>query len=73
VTSIPHPLGGKTSIAIAVMLSLLAVPYALPGLTRFRIARAPWDKTPAEVATTTTAPTSAAQLTQGGHRHQRSA
>ena len=43
----PHPLAGKTSIAIGVMLALLAVPYVSPALARFRIARAPWDHTAA--------------------------
>ena len=62
----PHPLTGKTSITVAVMLLLLAVPYASPGLTRFRIARAPWDGAPlAEVTNAALAPTSTAQLTHG--------
>jgi lysophospholipase L1-like esterase len=61
-----HPLGGKTTIAIAVMLSLLAVPYVAPGLERFRIARAPWDHSvTADVVSAAAAPTSAPQLTQG--------
>lgn len=61
-----HPLAGKTSIAIGVMLSLLAVPYLSPGLSRFRVARAPWDHTvTADVATLAATPTSAPQLTQG--------
>jgi lysophospholipase L1-like esterase len=38
-----HPLFGKTSAAIGVMLALLAVPYASPKLSKFRVARAPWD------------------------------
>lgn len=61
-----HPLAGKTSIAIGVMLSLLAVPYLAPGLARFRIARAPWDHAvTADLAAAAAAPTSAPQLTQG--------
>lgn len=43
-TGVSHPLADKTSKAIGVMLALLAVPYLAPGLTRFRIARAPWDR-----------------------------
>jgi lysophospholipase L1-like esterase len=43
-SSVAHPLGGKTSIAIGVMLALLAVPYASPRLERLRVVRAPWDK-----------------------------
>lgn len=55
----------KTTMALGVMLALLAVPYASPKLARFRIARAPWDHSaPAEVATATT-PTSKTELTQG--------
>lgn len=43
-SNVTHPLGGKTSIAVGVMLVLLAVPYATPRLARYRVARAPWDK-----------------------------
>ena len=43
-SNVTHPLGGKTSIAIGVMLGLLAVPYATPRLARFRVVPAPWDK-----------------------------
>lgn len=61
-----HPLAGKTSIAIGVMLTLLAVPYLAPGLARFRVARAPWDHSvTADVANAAASPTSATQLTQG--------
>lgn len=46
------------------MVGLLAVPYLSPKLSRFRIARAPWDKSaPAELAVA--APTNAPILTQG--------
>ncbi len=41
-----HPLGGKTTVALGVMLAMLAVPYATPRLSRFRVARLPWDKAP---------------------------
>lgn len=51
----PHPLGGKTSLAVGVMLALLAIPYASPRLARFRVARAPWDKT-AEITEETGGP-----------------
>ena len=66
----PHPLAGKTSIAIGVMLALLAVPYLAPGLARFRIARAPWDRAAVAVAEETAAGAPAATprpplLTQG--------
>ena len=49
------------------MIALLAIPYASPALTRFRVARAPWDTTPEPdlVADATPAVTSAPQLTQG--------
>jgi lysophospholipase L1-like esterase len=61
-----HPLGGKTSVAIGVMLTLLAVPYLSSSLSRFRIARAPWDHSiTTDVAVAATAPSSAPQLTQG--------
>ncbi|MDB4941505.1 MAG: putative periplasmic protein [Labilithrix sp.] len=62
-----HPLAGKTTTAIGVMLALLAVPYAAPGLARFRVVRAPWDHSPSdqEVASGAPAATSAPQLTQG--------
>jgi lysophospholipase L1-like esterase len=61
-----HPLAGKTSVAVGVMLALLAVPYLTPGLARFRIAHAPWDHTvTADVANAAAAPTSSPQLTQG--------
>jgi hypothetical protein len=39
-----NPFRGKTSIAIGVMLVLLAVPYASPKLSRYRVAHAPWEK-----------------------------
>lgn len=39
-----HPLLGKTTIAIGVMLALLMAPYVSPKLARYRVARAPWDK-----------------------------
>ena len=61
---VPHPLAGKTSIALAVMMSLLAVPYLAPGLARFRVARAPWDPAIA-VDLSAAMPASAPQLTQG--------
>jgi lysophospholipase L1-like esterase len=40
-----HPLLGRTSGTLVVMLSLLLLPYASPRLVRLRLARAPWDKT----------------------------
>lgn len=39
-----HPLGGKTSIAVGVMLTILAVPYFSPRLEKLRVAHAPWQK-----------------------------
>jgi hypothetical protein len=61
-----HPLAGKTSISIGVMLTLLAVPYLTPALSRFRITRAPWDHAmSAELVNAAAAQTSAPQLTQG--------
>jgi lysophospholipase L1-like esterase len=41
-----HPLFGKTSRAIVVMGSLLAVPYLSPRLRVLRVTEAPWDKDP---------------------------
>jgi len=41
---VTHPLAGKTTASVAVMLGLLAVPYLSPHLARFRVARAPWEK-----------------------------
>jgi len=38
-----HPLLGKTTAALSVMLLALAVPYASPRLRPLRIAHAPWD------------------------------
>jgi lysophospholipase L1-like esterase len=38
-----HPLLSKTTRAIAVMLVVLALPYASPRLRSLRVARAPWD------------------------------
>jgi lysophospholipase L1-like esterase len=62
----PHPLAGKTTLAIGVMLALLAVPYVAPGLARFRVAHAPWDHAvTADVANASAGPTSSPQLTQG--------
>lgn len=55
-----HPLLGKTSAAIGVMLVLLAIPYTTGKLQRFRVARAPWQKEDiageSEVARTVAAP-----------------
>ncbi len=39
-----HPLGGKTTIALVVMMAILAVPYTTSKLSRYRVARAPWEK-----------------------------
>jgi lysophospholipase L1-like esterase len=47
-----HPLLGRTTTAIGVMLVVLAVPYASPRLRRLRVTRAPWDRTAAEVTLT---------------------
>ena len=61
-----HPLAGKTTTAIGVMLALLAVPYLAPSLARFRVVRAPWDPTTeGDVANASDARTSSPQLTQG--------
>lgn len=46
-----HPLGGKTSIAIGVMLLLLAVPYTSPRLARLRVVTAPWERPDVDEAT----------------------
>jgi len=39
----PHPLANKTTRALLAMLVVLALPYASPRLSRFRVARTPWD------------------------------
>jgi lysophospholipase L1-like esterase len=41
-----HPLLGRTTAALSVMLFALALPYASPRLRRLRVARAPWDPAP---------------------------
>ncbi|MFO0734930.1 MAG: GDSL-type esterase/lipase family protein [Labilithrix sp.] len=56
-----HPLLGKTSAAIGVMLVLLAVPYSSPRLARLRVAHMPWEPkeeiaAESEVARTVAAP-----------------
>src|SRR5687767_15124585 len=61
--NVSNPLGGKTTMAIATMLAVLAVPYRSPRLSRFRVAHAPWDKTEAKDDTPKT--TDAPVLTQG--------
>jgi lysophospholipase L1-like esterase len=43
-----HPLLGKTTGAVLVMLGLLAVPYATPRLSDYRIARSPFEPAPSE-------------------------
>jgi lysophospholipase L1-like esterase len=45
----PHPLLGKTTRALLVMLGLLAIPYASSRLTRLRVSSAPWGTEPAGV------------------------
>jgi lysophospholipase L1-like esterase len=47
-----HPLLGKTTVALGVMLTLLAIPYASPRLRAYRVTRAPWDTTSSETTTT---------------------
>jgi lysophospholipase L1-like esterase len=37
-----HPLLGKTTATLLVMLAALAVPYMAPGLRRLRVVRPPW-------------------------------
>ncbi len=64
-SNVPHPLAGKTSIAIAVMMTLLGAPYLSPALASFRIARAPWDRSISADLVAAAMPTSAPQLTQG--------
>ncbi len=49
-TAATHPLLGKTTTAIGVMLVLLAVPYATPKLAQLRVARAPWEPKTADTA-----------------------
>jgi lysophospholipase L1-like esterase len=44
VTASTHPLFGKTTRTLLVMLAVLAVPYATPRLQRLRVVPAPWDQ-----------------------------
>jgi lysophospholipase L1-like esterase len=44
VTASTHPLFGKTSRTLLVMLAALAVPYATPRLAALRVVPAPWDR-----------------------------
>jgi len=54
---IAEPFTGKTARTLAVMLAVLALPYASPKLARLRIVHAPWDhSTPTGAATLTDAP-----------------
>ena len=50
-----HPLAGRTTRVLAVMVAALLVPYAHPALRKLRVVRAPWDKTEETVATAATA------------------
>lgn len=62
---VTHPLAGKTSAAIGVMLGLLAIPYASPSLAPYRIVRAPWDSSAQADTTTPQEKASAPALAQG--------
>lgn len=65
-TSPGKPTIGKTTIALGVMLALLAVPYLSPKLSRFRVARAPWTQPHDDTAEVpVVAATSRTELTQG--------
>lgn len=46
-TAPTHPLAGKTTLAVATMVALLAVPYASPRLARFRVGAAVSEPPPA--------------------------
>jgi lysophospholipase L1-like esterase len=48
VHAVQHPLRNKTTLALATMLVLLAIPYASPRLRALRVADAPWDRRDAE-------------------------
>jgi lysophospholipase L1-like esterase len=61
----PHPLLGRTTAALASMLVLLAVPYASPRLSRFRVAHMPWEPPPAVTTDNATATVPAPVLVQG--------
>ncbi len=69
-SDVSHPLLGKTSLALGVTLALLAVPYFVPSLERFRVATVPWvradDAAQREATANADAPPAhAMQLTQG--------
>lgn len=51
-----HPLLGKTTATLGVMLAVLAVPYAHPRLRALRVARAPWEPPEAMAAGGAAAP-----------------
>jgi lysophospholipase L1-like esterase len=44
-SSVPHPLLGKTGQTLLVALAVLALPYGSPKLRTLRVVRAPWDHT----------------------------
>lgn len=60
-----HPLAGKTSVALGVMLVLLGIPYAHPGLARLRVVPAPWQRVDADPDGTEGARAPAPAPTQG--------
>jgi lysophospholipase L1-like esterase len=55
-----HPLLGKTSATLVVMLAALAVPYASPKMRAFRVVQAPWEKEDAREAANDAPPVVAA-------------
>jgi lysophospholipase L1-like esterase len=67
VTASRHPLLGKTSRTLLVMIAALAVPYATPRLRPLRVVPAPWDDAvvteapPVETAPTPAPPSSVEQ------------
>jgi lysophospholipase L1-like esterase len=71
----PNPLLSKTTVALAVMLAVLAVPYLSPRLVRFRVALMPWEHRPVETAAANDPSGAAAQplLTNGEQKLKASA
>ncbi len=61
VTLKAHPLGGRTTQALVVMLGVLAIPYVSPRLRSFRVAEPPWETQAVPAPPSRTSPLAAAE------------
>jgi lysophospholipase L1-like esterase len=68
-----HPLLGKTTVALGVMLAILAVPYLSPRLERFRVAQMPWEHRSSETVNIKTPGVSEPVLANGEQKLKASA